>query len=85
MEITKEYKLDLLTENSVSLVMIDYLTMKDGSKVQVGPIARRAYTNSALQRQELMERLPEKYYNAIFAVWGDTPTIVDLEPSKISE
>jgi hypothetical protein len=32
-----------------------------------------------------MERLPEKYYNAIFAVWGDTPTIVDLEPSKISE
>lgn len=85
MEILKDYRLDLLNEFSVSLVITQYILSENGEKIQVGPIARRAYTNSALQRQELMERLPEKYYNAIFAVWGDTPTIVDLEPSKISE
>ena len=53
-------RIDRLTLNSVSVLFEDY---------------RRSYENSPSGRLQANNEVPEPYKAAIFAVWGDTPTV----------
>ena len=39
--------------------------------------SRKAYNNSSIDRQLLIDELGEPYTTAIFAIWGDNPTVTD--------
>lgn len=73
--ITKEITLDLLNENSVSVKTVEKATIN--SKEHELGTYRKAYANSPLGRQQITDELPEKYATAVFAVWGDEPTVPD--------
>lgn len=68
--------LDMLTTDSVSVKTQKY-TIVEGKEYPIGQPHRKAYSNSARGRQEVETELPEPQRNAIFAVWGDTPTVAD--------
>lgn len=76
MKLTEKITLDMLTKDSVSILKQNYLDL-DGELLQVGQNIRNAYVNSPSGRATISEILPEEYANAVFAVWGDTPTIQD--------
>ena len=78
MNIRKEIILELLTEDSVSVVTKSFITI-DGVEKQIGNNERRAYINSVSGRSEVEANLPAEDQAAIFAKWGDNPTIDDSE------
>ena len=80
MEIKEKIILDMLATDSVSVLKQKYITV-DGADVKVGENVRNAYMNTQTERELLKEILPEEYYNAVMAVWGDTPTIA--EPAEV--
>lgn len=80
MEIKEKIILDMLTTDSVSVLKQQYITV-DGTDIRVGENVRNAYMNTQTEREQLKEILPEEYYNAVMAVWGDTPTIA--EPAEV--
>ena len=80
MDIKTKITLDMLTTDSVSVLKQQYITV-DGADVKVGDNVRNAYMNTQTEREQLKEILPEEYYNAVMAVWGDTPTIA--EPAEV--
>lgn len=68
--------LDMLTQDSVSVKTQRYVVV-DGQEYAVGEPHRRAYANSARGRQAVENEVPEPQRSAIFAVWGDEPTVDD--------
>lgn len=82
MEIKEEIRLELLNQDSVSIVFTKYIEYS-GQKLQVGEAVRTAYTNSAQGRTELENQVPKPYLSAVLAVWGDTATIVYPDPENI--
>ena len=80
MEIKEKIILDMLTNDSVSVLKQQYITI-DGADVKVGENIRNAYMNTQTERELLKSELSEEYYNAVMAVWGDTPTVA--EPSEV--
>jgi len=66
--------LDMLTQDSVSVKKQQYI-MQDGKEYVIGRPHRKAYVNSIRGRQEIQNELPQAQQNAIFAIWGDTPTV----------
>lgn len=72
----KVYQLEALTENTVNVLIKEYITV-DGNTFQIGKPSRRTYSNTSMDRLELENRLPERYFNAIISVWGEKPTIAD--------
>ena len=78
MEIKEKIILDMLTTDSVSVLKQQYITV-DGTDIKVGDNIRNAYMDTQAEREQLKEILPEEYYNAVMAVWGDTPTIAQPE------
>ena len=76
MELTEKITLDMLTQNSVSVLRQQFLSVS-GTEMQVGGNIRNAYVNSASGRKNLKEALPDEYYNAVLAVWGDIPTVTE--------
>lgn len=68
--------LDMLTTDGVSVKTQKYADI-EGQEYLIGEPHRKAYANSARGRQEVEDELPEAQKNAIFAVWGDTPTVAD--------
>lgn len=66
--------LDMLTSDSVS-VKIQKYTSIEGQECPIGQPHRKAYVNSTRGRAEVEAELPQAQRNAIFAVWGDTPTV----------
>ena len=80
MDIKTKITLDMLTTDSVSVLRQQYITV-DGTDIRVGENVRNAYMNTQTEREQLKEILPEEYYNAVMAVWGDTPTIA--EPAEV--
>lgn len=80
MEIKEKIALDMLTTDSVSVLRQQYTTI-DGADVKVGDNVRNAYMNTQTERELLKSELPEEFYNAVIAVWGDTPTIA--EPAEV--
>lgn len=80
MEIKEKIILDMLTTDSVSVLKQQYITV-DGTGIKVGDNIRNAFMNTQNEREQLKEILPEEYYNAVIAVWGDTPTVA--EPAEV--
>jgi len=68
--------LDMLTQDSVSLKKQNYV-MAESQELPVGEPWRRAYINSTSGRAQVEAEVSEPYKTAIFAVWGDTPTVDD--------
>lgn len=76
MDIKTKITLDMLTSDSVSVLKQQYITV-DGIDIKVGDNVRNAYMNTQSEREQLRTLLPEEYYNAVMAVWGDTPTVAE--------
>jgi GTP-sensing pleiotropic transcriptional regulator CodY len=68
--------LDMLTQNNVD-VRKQNIAIIDGKEYAVGDIYRKNYQNTERDRQEVLDEVPEPYSTAIFAVWGDTPTVIE--------
>jgi hypothetical protein len=68
--------LDMLTQDSVSLKKQQYATV-DGKEYPIGDPWRRAYINSVKGRAQVQAEVPEPYQSAIFAVWGNAPTVTE--------
>lgn len=68
--------LDTLTQDSVSLKKQNYVTV-DGQELPVGEPWRKAYINNTSGRAEVEAEVSDPYKTAIFAVWGDSPTVAD--------
>ena len=75
MEIKEKITLDMLTQNSVSVLRQNFIEL-NGVETQVGGNIRNAYENDETGREILRSTLPEEYYNAVIAVWGDLPTVI---------
>ena len=73
---SEKITLDMLTQDSVSLKKQKFTTV-DGVEYPVGQPWRRAYVNSITGRAQAQTEVEEPYKTAIFAVWGDTPTMDD--------
>ena len=77
-EITKEYLLDMLNEDSVSVLVKTYIILEEGGeRQQVGKPVRTSYVNNPSGRAEILAELPENFSSGILAVWGETPTLSD--------
>lgn len=70
----ERYILDMLTQDNVSVKTQKYVVV-DGQEYEVGQPHRKAYVNSIRGRQEVMNELPLAQQNAIFAVWGEEPSV----------
>lgn len=75
MEINEEKTVDMLTINSVSILTQKFIEI-DGVKTQVGENYRCAYINSKIGRQYLREQESQNVVDSVFAIWGDTPTVI---------
>lgn len=73
MEIKTEFVLDMLTSDSVSVLQKKYFEFDD--KRYYTDNVRNAYLNSEQGRAELEALLPNEFYTAVVAVWGDNPTV----------
>ena len=74
MELTTKITLDMLTQDSVSVLKQQFLTLNN-EEMQVGGNVRNTYMNSVSGRAAIKTVLPEEYQNAVFAVWGDKAII----------
>jgi hypothetical protein len=70
--------LDLLTENSVSVLTIITINY-DNQEIEAKRI-RKTYRNSIEGRNELLQEVGEPYYTSVLAIWGEEPTIIDPTP-----
>ena len=68
--------LDMLSENSVSVKKQQFIE-QDGTQYAIGQPHRNAYINSIRGREEVQKELPQEQQNAIFSIWGDTPTVTE--------
>ncbi|AOY76695.1 hypothetical protein [Clostridium formicaceticum] len=66
--------LDMLKQDSVSVKRQQYI-IHEGIEYPIGEPHRKAYVNNERDRQEAQNELPEAQQKAVFAVWGDTPTV----------
>lgn len=83
METQTKITIDFLIERSVSIgrtVTVEY----NGNTVELER-TRKAYDNSPLGRQALIDEVGEPYSTAVFMVWGETPTVQDPELPVIVE
>lgn len=74
MDIDERKTVDMLTKYSVSILSQRFVTV-DGQSLQVGGNHRSGYVNSNSDRRRLTEEEPQDVQDAVFAIWGDTPTI----------
>lgn len=66
----------MLTQDSVSVRTQKYVEV-EGIEYPIGDPHRRAYVNSTRGRIDVQNEVPEPHCTAIFAVWGNEPTVVD--------
>lgn len=74
-QVNIEYLLEQITINSVNVVKV-FKTEIDGEEFEVKR-SRICFSNSPIGREKVQNFLPEQYVNAIFTIWGDTPTLSD--------
>ena len=67
-----EYVIDNLTSKSVSVK-----TQRYYEQFPLGDPHRKAYVNSSTSRLELEKEVPQTQVNAVLAVWGDEPTVLE--------
>lgn len=69
MEIKVKITLDMLTEDSVSVLKQQFINV-NGVDMQIGENVRNAYTNDADGRAALEASVPAEYFNAVLTVWN---------------
>ena len=74
MELTEKITLDMLTANSVSVVVQKYINY-NGIVMPIGDITRNTYMNTVSEREFIKTILPNEYYNAVMAVWSNQATV----------
>ena len=74
-KITKEYTLEQLTSDSVNVLTVSTAKV-NGKPYELGR-ERMSFSNSTTGRKQLIEKLPISYYDAVHALWGDSPTVSD--------
>ena len=72
----------MLTSDSVSVLKQQFITV-DGTDIKVGDNVRNTYMNTQTERDKIRVKLPEEFYNAVMAVWGDTPTVAEPATAEI--
>ncbi|WP_295249230.1 hypothetical protein [Ruminococcus sp.] len=82
MDLKEKITLDMLTKDSVSVLRQQFLNY-NGTEMQVGENVRNAYSNNEDDRALLKNILSEEYYNAVMAVWGDSPTVDEPTESEV--
>lgn len=75
MEERIEKTIDFLNEKGVNILTKTFITYNE-EEVQVGKNHRCSYVNSEVGRQSISEKEPENIVAAVFAIWGDEPTVV---------
>ena len=73
-----EYTLCDLTHQAVNILIQTYADL-NGVKTQIGKNKRISYANSEVGRKQISKLLPQEYALAVFAVWGELPTVSDPE------
>lgn len=76
MEITKKVTVDMLTSESVSILTQQFVEI-DGVLTQVGKNHRKAYVNTESGRKAIELEQDDSTVQAVFAIWGDTPIVVE--------
>lgn len=71
MEIKNVITVDNLTTLSVSVKTQRVLIEDNGTETALGLPSRKAYINGDNGRSELAAEVPEPYFSAILAVWGE--------------
>ena len=72
---TRIITLDLLTRTSVSVLTIGTIEY-NGKEIEVEH-TRKAYSNSAKGRRQLLLEVGEPYYTSVLAIWGEEPVVDD--------
>ena len=75
MEPIISYELEKLTANSVNVIIIT--SIEFNNKTYEIERNRICYSNSQYGRGLVTTKLPQQYVDAIFAIWGETPTVND--------
>lgn len=73
MDITIKKTVDMLTNNSVSILTQKFVLIGD-VETKVGDDHRCAYINSESGRKDLVSNEPNDVINAVMSIWGDNPT-----------
>lgn len=81
MDILKKVTVDMLTDKSVSILTQNFVEV-DGKETQLGENYRKAYTNTESGRGTLMAEQEEATVQAVFAIWGDVPTVINTEQKQ---
>lgn len=81
MDLKEKITLDMLTKDSVSVLRQQFVNI-NGVDMQVGGNIRNAYMNNKSGREQIRKVLSNDYYNAVIAVWGDTPTVAEPTESE---
>lgn len=79
MRIEERKILESLTKDHVCVKTQRYLIEEDGTESPIGDLHSIAYINTEVQRDTLEKDQPEEIVNAVFAIWGDVPTVPDPE------
>ena len=81
MDIIKKVTVDMLTDKSVSILTQKFIEI-DGVETQVGDNHRKAYVNTVEGRKAIESEQEESTLQAVFAIWGDTPTVIKQEETE---
>ena len=84
MDVLKKVTVDMLTDKSVSILTQNFVQV-DGKKTQLGENQRKAYVNTEAGRKALMSEQEDATVQAVFAIWGDAPTVINEEQETESE
>lgn len=76
MEIKEEKTVDMLTNQSVSILTQKFIEI-NGVRSQIGDGHRCAYANSETGRKDLQKQEPQNVVDSVFAIWGEAPTVAD--------
>ena len=74
MDIVTKATVDMLTNTSVSILTQKFVKV-DGKETQLGKNHRKAYVNTEAGRKALISEQEEATVQAVFAIWGDAPTV----------
>lgn len=77
MNVIENKNIEDLFVDGVIIATQKMLISDDEEPQKVGDVKRVSYGNWQSDRQRLVENEPENIVNAVMAIWGDTPTVVE--------
>lgn len=77
MNIEEIRNIEDLCQDGVIIATQKMLISDDEEPQKVGDVKRVSYGNWESDRQRLIENEPENIVNAVMAIWGDTPTVIE--------